>query len=66
MPLEVKEHQKIDQRGLMVLSRANETDTGSSGILIMLAGQPDMDGKYTIFGRLNNESMPVRTGPHSP
>ncbi|KAK9812941.1 hypothetical protein WJX72_006104 [[Myrmecia] bisecta] len=50
VPLEVKEHVKHDQRGLLSMARHDEPTSGGSSFSITLGPAPHLDMHYTIFG----------------
>ena len=58
IPLEPSEHHHV--RGILSMARTPEPNSATSQFFICLDATPNLDGKYSIFGRvLGEESMEV-------
>lgn len=52
--LEVKNHLKHDQAGILAMARSNEPDSASSQFYITLAPAGFLDMKYAVFGKVTD------------
>ncbi len=56
IPLEISSHKHIE--GAVAMARTNDPNSASSQFYICLAAQPELDGKYAVFGQVI-QGMPV-------
>ncbi len=52
IPLEVRQKYNFDAKGVLGMARAADPNSGGSQFYITLAAAPNLDGQYTVFGKV--------------
>lgn len=52
IPLEVRQKYNFDEKGVLGMARAADPNSGGSQFYITLAAAPNLDGQYTVFGKV--------------
>ena len=52
IPLEVRQKYTFDAKGVLGMARSQDPNSGGSQFYITLAAAPNLDGQYTVFGKV--------------
>lgn len=52
IPLEIRRKYNFDEKGVLGMARSQDPNSGGSQFYITLAPAPNLDGQYTVFGKV--------------